>query len=291
MRRGLLVGAVLCAMCAAVSPAAALERLGPMTVHVSAFPVADGRNATVDLAVRATQAGEVYGKLLPTPGNPIHDGTASYGVVDADHTYGIAGWWLAFEHVVETDDVRPLGVFADGTPAGPIVVSSDEHVVFRVTVHAPAGAPAGSPAEVLLAVGFRGPSSGATGSGGQLDESLAFRLKIRPATGGSSGGTGIDASSDAPDPATEGPDSAAEPPDDAASEAPLDGEADPAAGRSPDVPTIGTSTTWSFTAAAGLVAVVGLAGAGIATVWLVRARRPARRPRLSDRVKAMRGDE
>ena len=153
-------------------PAAAAAVLEPQGPRVLEQPVAPGGAAVFDLAVRAQREGSLYAKLLPTPGNAVHDGARANGSA-ADRT----GWWIQVSALLPDGSERALGAFADGARTALVPVREGDLVTFRVAVHAPLDAASGG--RVHVAVAYRAPAvDGAGGSGADLEEARAFTLRL-----------------------------------------------------------------------------------------------------------------
>lgn len=149
---------------------------GPVPVVV--FPVGDGAEGQAPIPFRLDAAGEVYVKLLPVPGNPVHDGLHPNGTLDATGE-GATGWWV--ELAIETaSGVQGLGAFVDGRPSRRIALPSGADAVLQVRVHAPAAALVPNATwtlPVVLAVADSAPGdAGDARSGGVRDAAVAIRL-------------------------------------------------------------------------------------------------------------------
>lgn len=165
--------------------AAALVALAP-AAQAAAFEVEAGRlheralvpggDATFDVGVLAAQDGFLYAKILPTPGNAVHDGTTPNGSVEEG-----TGWRVSFA-VERADGTREeLGTFVTSAMTRLVPVAAGEQVRLVATTHAPDDALAeGGPTQrVHVALAYRAEAAGAGpggASGASMDEAVALTL-------------------------------------------------------------------------------------------------------------------
>lgn len=176
---------------AALLPAAqaGLVTESPRDLDAEAGAADDGFVALVAVPFAVDADGLVYAKLLPLPGNPVHDGTTPNGTVSAEHDEGLEGWWVTFAlragdggtlRDAEGKEVpAPLGVFADGTPNDPVALKAGTASILAVEVHAPPDAFEERASDTLhVVLAFRDAAAAPESSGGTRDDALAFAIEV-----------------------------------------------------------------------------------------------------------------
>jgi hypothetical protein len=114
--------------------------IGQPEEDVTMIPASGGYEGSARIHFETTADALVFVRLVPGPGNPIHDGTAPNGTVASDHGAGLSGWWIEFGVGVGPITLQDLGAFADGSASDAVAVLAGDAVDLQVLVHAPAGA-------------------------------------------------------------------------------------------------------------------------------------------------------
>lgn len=189
------IGAILLAAFIPFAVSGQLELTQSRLFSLDLGGTGDGFAGDVQIPFRLGGPGQVYAKLLPTPGNSVHDGTRGNGTTTSDHTAGVDGWWVTFElrkngtrivrDLNEQPVVEPLGTFADGTPTKAVLLSAGADYALGLSVHAPQGAfDVWEIQRVYAVLGFReypGNAENETGSGARMDAAHALTVEARGA--------------------------------------------------------------------------------------------------------------
>lgn len=134
-----------------------------------------GADAVFEMPLKVNQDGFLYGKVLPTPGNAVNDGSRANGsLVDG------SGWRVTFALVRESGERVEMGTYVDSTVSALVPIANGEHPTFVATVHVPKDAARGGPQQnVYVAVAYRlSSASGGASSGGVIDEAKALTLLL-----------------------------------------------------------------------------------------------------------------
>lgn len=178
MRAGFAPPLVLAALLLVLpaAGAAALELTGGRSFEADLAP---GGSVLVEVPFVAGAAGSVYAKILPTPGNAVHDGARANGTATT-------GWRVSFalqrEGAAEPED---LGTPADASPTPLAPVAEGERLALLVRIHAPADALLGGAAQrVHVALAYRGAAAeSGLSSGASMDASRGLTFHVRLAGG------------------------------------------------------------------------------------------------------------
>lgn len=150
----------------APSASAALLVDAPRTLDA---PFAAGRPIAFEVPFRVDEEARVYAKLLPTPGNAVHDGERANGTLDPP-----TGWRVAFAFLNDAGARNDAGTRVDSTPTLALDAMPGESWRLEAIVHVPPDAT--PPADVHLALAASHPQ--APGSGATLDASRAITLHL-----------------------------------------------------------------------------------------------------------------
>lgn len=150
------------------------------------LPAVDGGFAgSAEFRFSLSVEGDVYAKLIPTAGNPVHDGNAANGsapTASSNWTDG-TGWWVIFSLNEGDRDMAHTYARADGTPTDAMAMPTGREGSFGVTVHAPTDAfLANETYTVHVVLAVRAPGA-ANESGGTMDEALSFSLDVSRGAG------------------------------------------------------------------------------------------------------------
>lgn len=289
MRRAqALVLLALVGLAATPSAGAATFDLGASKIIEHALE--PGTSVAFEMPLTVNQAGFLYGKVLPTPGNAVNDGSRSNGSVS-----DARGWRVSFAMKPASGERIEMGTFVDSTTSQLVPVAIGDKPTFIATVHIPADAARGGPQQkVYVAIAYRlnGGSSVGGASGAAIDEARALTLvlsnallppalvdTLTPAPEGSTSpptGTGTGTGTGSTDPAPVTDDPGVEK-DDSATDATDDASVPPVApiatGRSGTVNvSVAPLPTWFLAGmlGVGLVLAIALALMSLAIFGLVR---------------------
>lgn len=130
-----------------------------------------GEATTFRVPVRATTDAHLYAKILPTPGNAVHDGAESNGTLEPP-----SGWRVAFAFEKGGEPPIELGTRIDSTPTDIVQLAAGDQGAWLLAVHQPTAATSGG--TVYVALAERVPHSTQQTSGAQADDARAVTLRL-----------------------------------------------------------------------------------------------------------------
>lgn len=156
----------------ALLPSAAAFALGAEKIVERGLVI--GGDVVFEMPLSFDAAGHFYAKLLATPGNAVNGGA------------GPNGTWSVSYVLLRADGAREeMGSFANSSLSRLVPVAAGETATFEATVHIPADAAEGGPAQsVFVALAWRSTEASAapgSASGAQMDEARAITLLLTDA--------------------------------------------------------------------------------------------------------------
>lgn len=170
----LALALVLAALVAA--PTASAAAFDVPNGRVVERPLEPGTSQAFAFDVLANQEGFVYAKVLPTPGNVLHDSYVANGSAQEK-----TGWFVSFAFI-DADGARTeLGDRVGSEPTELRPVAPGDAFTFEATLHVPDDAASGGPeqrAYVALAYRLDATTSSGGASGASMDSARALTLLL-----------------------------------------------------------------------------------------------------------------